>query len=221
MGMIAERQEQAARRSFRIALTGGIASGKSIAAAWLASRGARVIDHDELSRALTGPGGAAMAPICAAFGSDAADASGGLDRARMRSRVFAEPAARRRLEAILHPMIQSEARTRDAAACADGLAVIVHDIPLLTPGSVFLRELPPDRIVVIDCPGYLQVKRASMRSGLDPRQVRAILAAQLPRSERVALADDLILNAGSLDTLSGSLDELWKGWGLADREHLV
>jgi dephospho-CoA kinase len=179
-----------------VGLTGGIGSGKSTVARLFAELGAEVIDADELVHELTGPGGAAMAAIRAEFGPDIVDARGALDRVRMRERVFADPAARARLEAILHPMVRTETDRR--AARATGPYVILM-IPLLVEtGDPHARC---DRVLVVDCPEDLQIERVIARSGLTRAEAEAIMAAQASRAERLRHADDVIANDGSPEDL--------------------
>jgi dephospho-CoA kinase len=191
----------------RIALTGGLASGKSTAVRFFRNKGAVVIDHDAISRTLTGVNGAAIDAIRMAFGVEVIDAEGALDRAAMRTLVFGNAAARLRLEAIVHPMILAAAKHADV--CAGSTSVVLHDIPLLTPHSPFLLELNPDRILVIDCPAAQQIERACKRDGISSSVAAAILAAQLARRDRIAMADDLVLNSGSPTDFLADLGRLW------------
>ncbi|WP_028310512.1 MULTISPECIES: dephospho-CoA kinase [Derxia] len=176
-----------------VGLTGGIGSGKSFAADCFARLGAGVIDTDLIAHALTRPDGAAMPAIVAAFGDWARAADGALDRAAMRARVFERPAERARLEAILHPMIGAEVE-RAAAAIADRHPYLVFVIPLLVEGGRWRDRI--DRILVVDCPEDEQLSRVIARNGLAEAQVRAILAAQATRAARLAVADDVLDNAG-------------------------
>lgn len=181
----------------RVGLTGGIGAGKSTVAAALAALGAAVIDADAVSRELTAPGGAAIAAIAQAFGPDMIAADGGLDRPRMRALVFAEPAQRRRLEDVLHPLIGQAIRER--AGRARG-AYVVLDVPLLVEGLARWRgEI--DRVLVVDCPESLQIARVAARSGLSEHEIRRILAAQASRAQRLAAADDVVDNSGDLEAL--------------------
>ena len=179
-----------------IGLTGGIGSGKSRAADMFAELGADVVDTDEISRELTARGGSAMPEIIATFGSAAAAADGSLDRAAMRRRVFGDPEARHRLEAILHPRIRESARGRVAASGAPYVLLVV---PLLLETGAY-RDLV-QRILVVDCDETLQVSRTIARSRIDEASVRAIMAAQMPRSERLSRADDVIHNDGQVEEL--------------------
>jgi len=174
-----------------VGLTGGIGSGQSTAAEFLRGLGASIVDTDEISHQLTGPGGAAMGAIRAAFGSGFVTRQGALDRQAMRSMVFADARARSRLEGILHPAIR---RAADAAlANAQGpYAVVV--IPLLYETRGYLDRLK--RVLAVDCPPALQLRRASARSDLAEDEVRVIMAAQWPRWRRLQMADDVLWNGG-------------------------
>lgn len=182
-------------RKLLIGLTGGIGSGKSAAAQEFARLGATVVDSDAISHELTGPGGAALPEIEKAFGAAAIGADRALDRGHMRERVFADPAQRRLLEGILHPMIREESGRRIAAASGP---YVVHVVPLLVESGEYARRV--DRILVIDVPEALQVERVRSR-GLPEAQIRRIVASQASRAERLAAAHDVIDNAGSLDAL--------------------
>jgi dephospho-CoA kinase len=188
----------AAGAALRIGLTGGIGSGKSTVAALLAAQGAGLIDADAISRRLTGAGGAALEPIAAAFGAGLVGADGVLDRAALRRRVFADPPARARLEAILHPLIRAESR-RQEAALAGACPYLLFDIPLLVETGG--RQRPLDRVLVVDCPVDLQRRRAMQRSGLSAAEVDAIIAGQATRRARLDAADDVLFNADSLPAL--------------------
>ncbi len=186
-----------------IGLTGGIGSGKSLVANMFADRGASIVDTDQIAHSLTGPNGAAMPDILAEFGAQMADSRGAMDRAKMRDLVFREPAAKRRLEAILHPMIRTA--TEAAAAGATG-AYVMLAIPLLVESGAWKQRV--DRVLVIDCPEEVQVARVMARNGLAEEQVRAIMAAQVPRAVRLAAADDVIDNGGPIQSLTPQVDRL-------------
>jgi dephospho-CoA kinase len=193
----------------RIGLTGGIGSGKSTVAALLADHGAAVIDTDAIARSLTLPGGAGIAPIAAAFGGDLIAADGALDRERMRALVFAEPTAKRRLEAILHPLIGAEA-DRQAAAHAAAPA-LVFDVPLLVESTRWRQRV--DRVLVVDCAEATQRQRVIARSGWAPAQVDAVIAQQASRMQRRAAADAVIFNDGVLrEALACEVGALWSLW---------
>ncbi len=193
----------------RIGLTGGIGSGKSTVAGLLGGCGARVVDTDAISRRLTLPGGLAIAPIRARFGAAFIDADGALDRARMREQVFADPEAKRRLEAILHPLIGVETQ-REAAAVPPG-TVVVFDVPLLVESGRWRERV--DKVLVIDCDEETQVRRVMARAGWSEPAVRAVIAQQATREARRAVADAVIVNDGiDLEALGGQVRALWQRW---------
>lgn len=175
--------------AYCVGVTGGIGSGKSSAATLFAELGAGIVDTDDIAHELTGAGGRAMPAITAAFGTGVVAADGSLDRAAMRELVFADPSRRKVLEGILHPLIRNEARDRVARSPAPYVLLLV---PLLLETGGY-----PDlvrRVLVIDCDESRQVSRTMQRSGLSAEAVRAIMAAQLPRQERLARADDVLRN---------------------------
>lgn len=191
----------------RIGLTGGIGSGKSTVATLLQALGAHLVDTDAIARELTLPGGAAIEPIRTAFGADFIDASGALDRARMREHVFADPQARARLEAILHPLIGDECRRRAEGATT----TVVFDVPLLVESRHWRARV--DRVLVVDCEEETQVRRVMARSGWTRDAVLAVMAQQATRAARRAAADAVVYNeALSRDALAGELQSLWSRW---------
>lgn len=197
----------------RIGLTGGIGSGKSTVLDMLAARGAATLDADALSRSVTAPGGAAIGPIAEAFGADFIAADGSLDRARMRAQVYADAGARRRLEAIIHPLVQAAMREQEAQARDSGARCLIYDVPLLVESGRWRSEL--DRVVVVDCSPDTQVQRVMARSGLAREEVLAIIAAQAPRAQRLAAADAVIFNDGlSLEQLRAEVESLAPSFGL-------
>ena len=181
---------------FIVGLTGGIGSGKSTVADCFARLGVPVIDTDAIARELTAPDGAALVPIHAAFGDAVMRADGTLDRAALRRQVFADDAARLQLEAILHPRIRRAVEARLATMDAPYVLVV---IPLLVETGAY-RDLL-DRVLVVDCPEVMQIERVMARSGLTHGEVTAILAAQAGRAERLAAADDVIVNTGPPEAL--------------------
>ena len=186
-----------------IGLTGGIGSGKTTAADFLATLGASVVDTDEISRALTAANGAAMAALREVFGARFVTADGALDRAAMRTLAFEDPAARTRLESILHPAIRAEAdRALDAAT--GPYAVIV--VPLLYETRGYLERVT--RTLVVDCPEALQASRTVARSALTEEEVRRIMQAQWPRWRRLQLADDVAWNGGDEASLQAQCTRL-------------
>lgn len=178
----------------RIGLTGGIGSGKSTVLAMLQERGAAAIDADAISRATTAAGGAALPAIAQRFGPEFIGPDGALDRARMRERAYAQPQARRELEQIIHPLVGQEIERQVAAATQAGARCVVFDIPLLVESGRWRARV--DRVLVVDCAPETQVARVVARSGLQPQEVRAIIAAQAPRALRLAAADLVICNEG-------------------------
>jgi dephospho-CoA kinase len=182
--------------SFVVGLTGGIGSGKSAAAAEFERLGADVVDTDAIAHELTGRAGRALPEIERVFGAALIGDNGALDRTKMRSLVFADPAAKKALEALLHPMIREESQRRIAASRGPYL---VHVVPLLIESADYRSRV--DRVLVIDAPEELQLERARARSGLSEADVRAIIAAQAARAERLAAADDVIENRGTIDAL--------------------
>lgn len=189
--------------SLIIGLTGGIGSGKSTVADLFAARGATLVDTDRIAHALTGPQGAAMPAIAAQFGQSVVAADGRLDRAAMRTLVFSDPAARHRLEAILHPMIRGESLAEISAARGTYVMLVV---PLLVESGAWRERA--DRLLVIDCPEPTQIARVMSRSGLAREQVQAILAAQASRQARLAAADDVIDNSGEPQALTAQVAAL-------------
>jgi dephospho-CoA kinase len=188
---------------FAVGLTGGIGSGKSTVADLFAARGAAVIDTDLIAHQLSAPGGVAIDALRQAFGDDFITPQGALDRHRMRALVFSDSDARRRLEAILHPLIQSEAERTAALAEGDYTIFVV---PLLNEASSWRQRT--DRILVIDCDEATQIARVMLRNQLSAEQVKAIIAAQIPRERRLAMADDIIENNGDSAALPSHIDRL-------------
>ncbi|MGI4857768.1 MAG: dephospho-CoA kinase [Janthinobacterium lividum] len=191
----------------RIGLTGGIGSGKTVVSDRFAALGASVIDSDVLARRVTAPGGAAIAPIAAAFGAGFVASDGSLDRARMREKVFADPVARKQLEAITHPLIQAETE-RELRACAHAAAAyLIFAVPLLVESGRWTSRV--DRVLVVDCAIETQIARVMCRSQLGEAQVRAIIATQASRERRLAAADDILLNEHKpLAALHAEIDAL-------------
>ncbi len=188
---------------FCIGLTGGIGSGKSSAAEMFGELGAGVVDTDAIAHELTRAGGAAIEAIRGAFGAEYIASDGGLDRARMRRFVFRDPDAKTRLEGILHPLIGAQSRARVAAAQQPYVVLVV---PLLLETGA-CRDLV-QRVLVVDCSEERQLARAMQRSRLPADEVRAIMAAQLPRSGRREQADDVIDNDGGMDALRHQVAQL-------------
>lgn len=194
--------------SMRIGLTGGIGSGKSTVATIFVAQGAKLIDTDAIARSMCEPGGSAMKPLESAFGPAVMSPDGGLDRARMRERVFTDPDAKRRLEAILHPLIGLECERHAADGVADA---IVFDVPLLVESRRWRARV--DRVLVVDCSESTQVDRVVTRSAWPADTVRQVIAQQAQRRARRAAADAVIFNEGlALDELSDLVRSLWRQW---------
>jgi dephospho-CoA kinase len=189
--------------AYVVGLTGGIGSGKSRVGELFVERGAALVDTDAIAHDLTGPGGAAMPALLAEFGPQVADARGALDRAAMRRQAFADPTRRQRLEAILHPLIGQEA---DRCCRAAAAPYVILAVPLLVESGGYRKRC--QRILVVDCPEALQIARVMARNELDEKAVRAIMAAQATRAERLAVADDVIANDGDFSALAAQVDAL-------------
>ena len=192
----------------RVGLTGGIGSGKSEVARQFAALGVDIADADVAAHAVTANGEAGYHAVIEAFGIRATAPDGNLDRAWLRKTVFADPAARERLEAILHPLVR--ARMDDEVAGWRGAYGLLVVPLLLERGGARSRV---DRVLVVDCPEDEQVRRVTLRSGLAEREVRAIMATQLSREARLAQADDVIDNAGPRGALApqvARLDALYR-----------
>jgi dephospho-CoA kinase len=198
--------------AFTVGLTGGAACGKSEAARRFAALGAAVVDADALAREAVAPGSAGLGQLVADFGREILDAGGALDRAAMRRRVFASPDDRRRLETIVHPEVRRLLADR-LAAVGGPYAVVV--VPLLVEAGLD-REV--DRVLVVDCPERLQIERLMRRDGEDETGARRMLAAQIPRKERLDAADDVIVNDGTLERLDERVRELHARYLEAARE---
>ena len=187
-----------------IGLTGGIGSGKSQAAAEFLSLGVPVLDADAVSRHLTADHGEALPAIRRVFGDAVFDVSGSLNRAALRERVFASEATKKDLEALLHPLIAMKIRQRQQEEL--GALYGIVDIPLLVERVAFRRLV--DRVLVIDCTEAEQVRRVSLRSGLDEMEVRRIMATQADRCSRLRQADDVLGNHADIATLAEKVHRL-------------
>lgn len=186
-----------------VGLTGGIGSGKSAAAEEFARLGATVVDTDAIAHELTGPGGAAIAGVRRLFGEAFIDATGAMDRKRMRELVFADAQQKQRLEALLHPMIRVESERRIAAGPGP-YAVLV--VPLLVESPGFRERYP--RVLVVDCPEALQFARVRQRSGLTDDVIRGIISSQAKRENRLAAAHDVIDNSGTIAAMQQQVRRL-------------
>jgi dephospho-CoA kinase len=189
-------------RRLRIGLTGGIASGKSTVAQRFMELGIPVIDADAAARAVVAPGTPGLAAVAERFGPRVLDPSGALDRRALRNLIFDDPGSRRDLEAILHPLIKA-AMERDAESAVGPYVVLA--IPLLVESGARARV---DRILVVDVDEAAQLRRLQSRDGGSLEQARAILASQASRAARLAAADDVVTNLGSVTDLRQAVDEL-------------
>ncbi|MYN28223.1 dephospho-CoA kinase [Duganella levis] len=188
---------------FAVGLTGGIGSGKSTVADMFAARGATIVDTDLIAHSMTAPQGPAMPAIVAEFGAAFADASGAMDRARMRELVFSDAGAKARLEAILHPRIRDAALAAGAAATG---AYVIYAVPLLIESGTWRARVT--RVLAVDCEEQVQIARVMARNNLPEAQVRAIMAAQVSRAQRLAAADDVIVNNAGIAELEAQVERL-------------
>ncbi|MCL2829678.1 MAG: dephospho-CoA kinase [Betaproteobacteria bacterium] len=188
---------------FIIGLTGGIGSGKSTVAAGFAALGVEVVDTDAIAHELSTPGGAAIPALRAAFGDRVLRADGGLDRPAMRSLVFSDREARRKLENILHPMIKQEALRRCAAASSPYVLLMA---PLLIETGNYRADCR--RILVVDCGEAVRRQRVAARDGLSAAEIDAVIASQATRDERLRAADDTIGNEGDRQALEAQISAL-------------
>lgn len=183
-----------------VALTGGLASGKSSAARRFEELGVPVIDADVVTRRLVEPGAPALAEIVEAFGAEVLDERGRLDRAKMRRRIFRHDGDRRKLESILHPKVRD---AMQAFAASSDAPYVLFVIPLLVETN---RAREMDRIIVVDAPRALQAARTAARDGSPPETIAAMLDAQAARADRLAIADTVIENTGDLAALRKRVD---------------
>jgi dephospho-CoA kinase len=195
-----------------VALTGGIASGKSAVATLFANRGVPVLDTDQIARDVVEPGSPVLEKLAQEFGFEILNESGELNRAGLRERVFNNPADRQKLEAIMHPAIRAELARRTEVEGGD---YQIHVIPLLIETG---RAGDYDRVLVVDCPENLQVARLMERDDINETLANQMLNAQATREQRLASADDVIVNTGTLDDLDAFVETLHKNYSLlADR----
>ena len=188
----------------KVGLTGGIGSGKSTVSARLAEHGAVVIDADLLAREVVAAGTPGLAEIVTAFGPDVVGPDGELDRAEMGRRVFGDDQARARLEQIIHPRVRARAAEIEAAAGDD--AIVVHDIPLLVETG---QAGSFDVVLVVDAPPDVQVQRLVEHRAMSEEEARSRIAAQAGREQRLAAADHVLSNDGSLEQLQAAADQVW------------
>ena len=186
-----------------VVLTGGVASGKSAVSERLAQRGVPVIDTDLLAREAVAPGSDGLSAVVDAFGAGVLAADGSLDRAGLRQRVFTDPAARKLLESLLHPRIEAAARTRIRQI--EGAPYCLLVVPLLVESGLFSDA---DCVVVVDVPESVQLERLMQRDQVDERAARSMLSSQTSRDQRLAVADEVIDNQGTLEQLQTRVDEL-------------
>ena len=186
-----------------VGLTGGIGSGKTAVSDALAKLGAGIVDTDLIAHQITAPGGAAIPLIQKQFGTEFIDSSGALDRSKMRILVFADPKARKSLEDITHPLIRHETIKQAQHLLEEKVPYLVFVVPLLIESGNWRPQL--DYLVVVDCPEEIQIERVMHRSKLPRAEVEAILKAQTSRAERLALADAVIENQGTLDQLQAEV----------------
>jgi dephospho-CoA kinase len=197
-----------AGHSLRLGLTGGIGSGKSAVAHMLVRCGAVLVDTDAIARHLTQPGGAALPDLATQFGPQLIGPDGALDRAQMRALVFGDTTAKRRLEAILHPLIGQEAQRQAAAAAG---STVVFDVPLLAESRHWRQRV--HRILVVDCSEATQVARVSQRPGWTSEMAKQVMQQQATRPTRRGVADAVIHNDGiSLIELETEVRALWQRW---------
>jgi dephospho-CoA kinase len=192
----------------RVGLTGGIGSGKSEVSRRLAALGAVVLDADKAARAVVEPGTPGLARVAETFGTGVLREDGSLDRAKLAEIVFADDAARTKLNAIVHPLVRAYMRAAEQAAIrasGDGV-VIVHDVPLLAEGG---RGNEFDLVIVVDVPPEVQVERLAAQRDMPESQARARMAAQATRDQRLAVADIVIDNSGTLAELDRRVSEVW------------
>jgi dephospho-CoA kinase len=187
----------------RIGLTGGIGSGKSTVATLLADRGARVVDADRIAREVVEPGTPGLAAVVAEFGQEVLTDDGALDRPALAARVFGDPAARSRLDAVVHPLVRARAAELAAAAPAD--AVVVHDVPLLVETG---QAASYDLVLVVETDVATRVARLEQR-GLSAEDARARIASQATDEQRRAVADVVLRNDGDRDELAAQVDRFW------------
>ncbi|MBC8118700.1 MAG: dephospho-CoA kinase [Burkholderiaceae bacterium] len=195
---------------FGVGLTGGVGSGKSTVASMLARYGAGVVDADAISHQLTQPGGAAIAALRAAFGAQAIAPDGSLDRAHMRARVFSDTAVRAQLESLLHPMIREAMRERAAEQTRCGSPYVVFVVPLLVETGSW-RETK-QRVLLVDCSDATQLARVQARPGVSAALARKIIDAQATRQQRLAIADDVLMNEAPLPDIEPRVQRLHQAY---------
>jgi dephospho-CoA kinase len=196
---------------FRVGLTGGIASGKTTVANLFEALGATIVDTDQLAREVVAQGSPLLPKIAAHFGADVLAPDGSLDRRALRTRVFADPAERLWLEQLTHPAIRELTDARSAAARG---AYVMVAIPLLVETAGAKRF---ERVLVVDCDPEIQLARLQARDGSTRAEAQRVLAAQASRAERLAVADDVILNDGDIAALRDQVEKLHRQYVAASR----
>jgi len=191
----------------KVGLTGGIGSGKSTVSRLLAEHGAVVVDADAIAREVVAVGTPGLAAVVAEFGSEVLLPDGALDRERLGRLVFGDPARLAALNAVVHPLVAARMDEVERQAVADGAAVVVHDVPLLAENG--LKDLY-DTVVVVDCPVETQLGRLVEQRGMAEADAKARIAAQATREQRLAVADHVIRNDGSLTDLERAVSALWE-----------
>lgn len=190
-----------------IGLTGGIGSGKTRVADMFAARGAAIIDTDLLAHEITAPGGQAIPALVEAFGAQCLRPDGAMDRDAMRAVVFADPAAKARLEGITHPLIRELTTARARAIAETGEhPYLIYVVPLLVESGAWVERV--GRVLVVDCTEDTQIARVMARNGFSRQQVLAIMAKQATRAQRLAVANDVVDNDGPVDALTAQVDRL-------------
>jgi dephospho-CoA kinase len=189
-----------------VGLTGGIGSGKSAVSGMLTTRGAVVLDADVHAREVVAPGTPGLAAVVAEFGDGVLAPDGSLDREALGKLVFPDPAALARLNAIVHPLVGALSDQRRREAEAAGIEVVVHDVPLLAENDLAALY---DLVVVVDCSEQTQLRRLVEQRGMDGADARARMARQATREQRLAIADEVITNEGTLADLETQVDALW------------
>jgi dephospho-CoA kinase len=199
---------------FRLGLTGGIGSGKSTVAGLLAQLGAAIVDADAISRQVTAAGGLAMPLIAAQFGQDFVTPDGALDRDRMRALIHSDALARRRLEAIVHPLVGQETLSQTTRAIEQAHPCIVFDVPLLVESPSWRSRV--EHVLVVDCTAEIQISRVMARNQLPRAEIEKIIASQASRENRLRAADSVLFNAGlALDELADEVRQLSTRFGLS------
>jgi dephospho-CoA kinase len=189
-----------------VGLTGGIASGKSTVATMLRELGAKIINADDLARAIVQPGKEAWKEIVAAFGTEVLRPDRAIDREKLRTTIFQDAAARKRLDSITHPRIRALAQARAQELAAKGSAIVIYEAPLLFEKEAHLWLRP---VILVACDDFLQRRRLKARDRLNDAEIEQHIKAQMPLSEKRALADFVIENNGDLEDLKKQVKEVW------------